>query len=102
MAQGSARATEKSDAPTDDSAAGELLTDRVAAPAPTAIRVTVNLSKRSADALDEASRITDNTKTEVINKSIQLWALVQTAQLQGGGIWVKESKEAELALVRFF
>lgn len=64
-------------------------------------RVTVNLSKRTVEALDATSALTDDTKTEVINKAVQLYQEVQEAQGNGGGIWIKPSKDAEPILVRY-
>jgi len=75
---------------------------RPSAPSATAARVTVNLSENSVEALDAAVQLTRNTKTEVINKAVQLFAVVQQAQHEGGGVSIKDSKEAEWTRVRFF
>lgn len=75
------------------------------APAPvtrTAERVTVNLSQRSSAALEQAAKITGDTKTEVINKALQLWEMVQTAQAAGGALYIQEAKDGEPTRATFF
>jgi hypothetical protein len=52
--------------------------------------------------LERATDLTQDTKTEVINKAIQLFAIVQAAQAEGGGVWIREVKESELTRIRFF
>jgi hypothetical protein len=48
-------------------------------------RVTVNLTPRSITALDRASRATGDTKTDTINRALQVYALVQELVERGGG-----------------
>jgi hypothetical protein len=48
-------------------------------------RVTVNLTPRSIGALDRASRATGDTKTDTINRALQVYALVQELVERGGG-----------------
>lgn len=80
----------------------ELLENREAASAPTSLRVTVNLSERSARALRGLVGLTGETKTEAINKAIQVYELVQAAQSEGGGLYIRENKDSDLVRVRFF
>lgn len=64
-------------------------------------RVTVNLGLRASDALERVARDGD-TKTEVINKALQLYALVHDVQNAGGAIWIQDDAESELARARFY
>ncbi|GAA5151937.1 MULTISPECIES: hypothetical protein [Amycolatopsis] len=60
-------------------------------------RVTVNLNKTAAADLERTSLTTAETKTEVINKALQLYAFLRKLQLDGGDIFIREadSKERE-------
>ncbi|OBG50203.1 hypothetical protein A5704_06105 [Mycobacterium sp. E735] len=61
----------------------------------------MNLSKKSVEALDAASALTDDTKTAVINKAVQLYREVQEAQQHGGGIWIQSDRDSEPIRVRY-
>lgn len=63
-------------------------------------RVTVNLTEKSSEALAEAVRITRDSKTDSINKALQLYALLQRIQADGGAIYLREKPEAELERLR--
>ncbi len=65
-------------------------------------RVTVNLARPSADALEHAADITGSTKTEVINKALQLYDMVLSAQNDGGSIWIQDDKDSETVRARFY
>jgi len=67
-----------------------------------AARVTVNLSRKTVEALNATCALTDDTKTEVINKAVQLYHEVQEAQHKGGGIWIQSDQGREPVLVRFY
>jgi hypothetical protein len=47
-------------------------------------RVTVNLTQRSAEALREAVELTGDSKTDVINRALQVYAFIQR-KIQGEG-----------------
>jgi hypothetical protein len=65
-------------------------------------RVTVNLSPRSVAALDELVQITGDTKTDAINKALQVYSFLQTVMHQGGALYTREAPGAELERLRFF
>lgn len=65
-------------------------------------RVTVNLSSRSADALESAAGLTGDSKTEVINKALQLYSMVRVAQDDGGGAWIQDDRESDPVRARFY
>jgi hypothetical protein len=53
-------------------------------------RVTVNLTAKASDALAEAVRLTQNTKTDNINKALIVYAMLRQIQASGGVLYVKE------------
>ena len=72
------------------------------APPATALRVTVNLSARGAEALHSIVRLTGDSKTEAINKALQAYALIQQAQELGGGCWLQDTAESKPVQTRFY
>lgn len=65
-------------------------------------RVTVNFTDKTSDALALAVSLTGDTKTEVINKALQTYALIQQAEADNGGIWMKDTATSDLVRTRFF
>jgi hypothetical protein len=65
-------------------------------------RVTVNLGRRAAAALERVADDSGDTKTDIINKALQLYALVQDVQNSGGAIWIQDDEESQLARARFY
>jgi hypothetical protein len=60
-------------------------------------KVTVNLTSRSVKALDDIVVASGNSKTEVINKALQIYAFILAHLDAGGAVYVRDpdSKEAE-------
>ena len=75
--------------------------DPKAGAATVAARATVNLSKKTVEAIDATSALTDDTKTAVINKAVQLYREVQEAQHHGGGIWIQADASSDPVRVRY-
>jgi len=65
-------------------------------------RVTVNLSDKSSLALSRLAALTGDTKTDAINKALQVYALIQDAQSNDGEVWLKESAKSDLSRIRFY
>lgn len=65
-------------------------------------RVTVNLTGRAADALDQAAKLTGNTKTDTINRALQVYAYLEQVTNDGGTIYVRESPDGELQIIKMF
>jgi hypothetical protein len=63
-------------------------------------RITVNLTEKSSEALAEAIRVTRDSKTDCINKALQLYALLQSVQADGGALYMREKSDAELERLR--
>lgn len=58
-------------------------------------RVTVNLTERSAKALRLAAGLTGDTKTDTINRALQVYAYFEHVVSQGGSVLVRESPDAD-------
>jgi hypothetical protein len=65
-------------------------------------RVTVNLTARSSQALDEAVRLTGDTKTDSLNRAIQIYAYIEQVLQSGGSVHVRETPDGELERLKIF
>lgn len=63
-------------------------------------RVTVNLNVPATKALAEVSALTGDTKTDSINRALQLYAMIVAVQLNGGTIHMRERPDADLERLR--
>jgi len=54
-------------------------------------KVTVNLTKRSVEALDDLVEATGETKTDAINKALQVYAFIQRQLDAGGALYLREA-----------
>ncbi len=63
-------------------------------------RVTVNLIPRAAQALQRAVELTGDSKTDTINRALQAYVYLEEVTRSGGDIYVRESKDAELQLLK--
>lgn len=74
--------------------------ERRVARAPALEKVTVNLTSRSVDALQKTIAETGESKTDVINKAVQLYAYIQAHIDAGGLFYVRDPGTAELERLR--
>ncbi len=65
-------------------------------------RITVNLIARASRALQKVSELTGDTKTDSINRALQVYAYLEEINAQGGAIYVRESADAELERLKMF
>jgi hypothetical protein len=65
-------------------------------------RVTVNLTARAALALDVATGLTGDTKTDIINRALQVYAFLQQVAAHSRPIYVGESAGSTAERVTFF
>lgn len=65
-------------------------------------RVTVNLNRRASDALEQLDRLTGESKTDSINKALQLFAYLQQVQSDNGAIYVREAGSKEPERLKLF
>jgi hypothetical protein len=63
-------------------------------------RVTVNLSPRSVAALDSLVELTQETKTDSINRALQVYAYLQQLFHDGGALYVRSPVNSELERLR--
>jgi hypothetical protein len=65
-------------------------------------RVTVNLISRASRALRQVSDLTGDSRTDSINRAIQVYAYLMQSETNGGGIYVRESADSELQRLKMF
>jgi hypothetical protein len=65
-------------------------------------RVTVNLIARASQALEQLSELTGDTKTDSINRALQIYAYLEEIASNGGAIYIRESKGSELERLKMF
>jgi len=65
-------------------------------------RVTVNLTARSSRALELATELTGDTKTDTINRAVQIYAFLEQITAHGGSVHVRESADSELERLKVF
>ncbi|MEO6088814.1 MAG: hypothetical protein ABIQ18_37455 [Umezawaea sp.] len=65
-------------------------------------RVTVNLTPRAARALTEVVTLTGDSKTDSINRAVQIYAFLEATWTNGGSVLVRSHPEAEPELLRAF
>ncbi|WP_253669635.1 hypothetical protein [Streptoalloteichus tenebrarius] len=65
-------------------------------------RVTVNLTPRSSKALEQTVDLTGDSKTDTINRALQVYAFLEEIMQAGGSIYVRQSADSELERLRIF
>jgi hypothetical protein len=65
-------------------------------------RVTVNLTPRSSKALEEVVRLTGDSKTDSLNRAIQIYAYIEHILSAGGTISVRETPDQEPERLKIF
>ena len=65
-------------------------------------RITVNLTGRASRALDLATELTGDTKTDTVNRALQIYAYLEQITADGGSIYVKEAAGSELERLKVF
>ncbi|MFG1640488.1 hypothetical protein ACGFMK_09385 [Amycolatopsis sp. NPDC049252] len=63
-------------------------------------RVTVNLVPRASRALDQAVELTGDSKTDTINRALQVYAVLEEAVSKGGEVVIRHSS-GEQEVIRF-
>jgi hypothetical protein len=65
-------------------------------------RVTVNLIARASRALQLAADLTGDSKTDTINRALQVYAYLEEINANGGAIYVRETSDSELQRLKMF
>jgi hypothetical protein len=63
-------------------------------------RVTVNLTQKTSVALTQTVATSNDSQTDVINKALQVYALILEVQQAGGVLYLRERDGAELERIR--
>ncbi|WP_438486508.1 hypothetical protein [Streptomyces sp. S186] len=64
-------------------------------------RVTVNLAPKAAAALDQAVKLTGDTKTDTINRALQIYAYLEKITQEGGTLYTRSVGRDELERLYF-
>jgi hypothetical protein len=62
-------------------------------------RVTVNLNRQALQALEQVSAATNYTKTDTINRALQIYAIVQKILERDGGVLQVKHQDGELVQI---
>lgn len=65
-------------------------------------RVTINLTPRAARALELATQLTGDSKTDAINRAVQVYAYIEHIIANGGSIHAQDSEDSKLERLVFF
>ncbi|HUC22602.1 MAG TPA: hypothetical protein VMA73_07840 [Streptosporangiaceae bacterium] len=65
-------------------------------------RITVNLTGRASRALELATRLTGDSKTDTVNRALQVYAYMEQITADGGSVYVREGADAELERLKVF
>jgi hypothetical protein len=65
-------------------------------------RLTVNLTGRASRALDVATEITGDTKTDAVNRALQIYAYMEQVVARGGSVYVREAEDSDLERIKLF
>jgi hypothetical protein len=65
-------------------------------------RITVNLVARASRALQRVVELTGDNKTDAMNRAIQVYAYLEEVESNGGDVYVRPEKDADLQLLKMF
>lgn len=65
-------------------------------------RINVNLVPRAGRALEQAMALTEGTKTDVINRALQLYAYIEQVMHDGGAVFVQDAEDAAPQRIKLF
>ena len=65
-------------------------------------RLGVNLTPRSVRALEESIEISGDSKTDVVNRALQVYDFLMKTVSADGAVYIRSTEGAELERVRFF
>ena len=65
-------------------------------------KVTVNLTARSVQALLETMDLTKDTKTDTINRALQIYAYLEEVMSHGGSFYIRERPTSDVQQLKIF
>ena len=63
-------------------------------------RLTVSVLPKALAAIDAVHLLTGETRTDCINRALQLYAMAHEAQANGGSLYLRETRDDELTRLR--
>ncbi len=63
-------------------------------------RVTVNLTPRSSKALEQAAELTGDSKTDIVNRALQLYEFIEQIFNTEGHVYVRTGPDGDLERLR--
>jgi hypothetical protein len=63
-------------------------------------RITVNLTPRAWEALEQAVKLTGDSKTDTLNRAIQVYAYLMNITQNDGAVYVRDAGHDELQRLR--
>ncbi|WP_329083651.1 hypothetical protein [Streptosporangium sp. NBC_01469] len=64
-------------------------------------RLTMNLTQRGAEALAKGAELTGDTKTDTVNRALQVYAYLEQLRTEGGTILIRRPGQDELEVINF-
>jgi hypothetical protein len=64
-------------------------------------RITTNLKPKTITDLKTIAETTGENQTEIVNRAVNLYALLLAAQKNGGALYLKEKASADMERLRF-
>ncbi|MEU5051922.1 hypothetical protein [Streptomyces sp. NPDC021096] len=58
-------------------------------------RVTLNLNPRAVQAIAQAHKISGDSRTEIINRAVQMYAEIEIIRHEGGKLYVRPAGDAD-------
>lgn len=77
-------------------------TDAQSSTPPPHTKLTVNLTARSVAAMDEAAALSGDSKTDAVNRGLQLYAFVLRIMAEGKLLCVADDKGKVIEKIRLF
>jgi hypothetical protein len=65
-------------------------------------RVTFNLTPRTQAALERVTDTTGDSKTDILNRAVQIYDYLEEAWRHGGHVYVQRDPDGQLELLRAF
>lgn len=59
-------------------------------------RITLNLTPRACTALEQAVKLTGDSKTDTLNRAIQVYAYIMNVTQNGGDLYLRDKGQDEL------
>jgi hypothetical protein len=65
-------------------------------------RLTVNITRRASRALDLLTKLTGDTKTDSVNRALQVYAYMEQVTAHGGSVYIRRANGSRLERLKVF